>query len=166
MWKQLAIGAGVTAAVVGVGTAALATTGDTTSGSPTTTSTTASTAPTAPSAAKHPGHPALRRALGRRSVVHGQIVTQNPKTKQFVTHDVIKGSVSSVSPTSITVKAADNTSETFAVTSDTKVRTRTAGKPGSGKAATIGDVKQGDTVAVVGTGSTTLTATQIVDGLK
>jgi hypothetical protein len=161
MWKQIALGAGVTAAVVGIGTAALATTGDTTSGSPTGSS---SAAPAATAA--HGKHPRLDRAMARRSVVHGQIVTQNPKTKQFVTHDVIRGSVTAVSSTSITVKASDNTSETFVVDPSTKVRHRTAGKPASGTASTIGAVKSGDQVVVAGTGTGPFTATLIVDGVN
>ena len=81
----------------------------------------------------------------------------------FVTHDAIRGQVTAVSATSITVKAADNVSETYAVTSSTKVRSRADGK---GKAGSIGEVKSGDAVIVLGTGSGTLTATHVLDGTK
>jgi len=156
MWKQIAIGGAVAAAIVGVGTAAVATSGSTTTaGSPATNS--------AASADVLGDHHGLARAIGKR-LVHGQIVTQNPTTHDFVTHDLIQGSVTSVSSTSITVKASDNTSETFVVNSDTKVRLRTAGKPRSGHTGAIGDVKAGDHVIVVGTGTSTFTATAILDG--
>jgi hypothetical protein len=160
MWKKIAIGGAVAAAIVGVGTAAVATSGPTTPGSPTTSTGTAGANSTA--AHKHRG---LARAIGAKRLVHGQIVTQNPKTKQFVTHDLIHGTVSAVSSTSITVTASDKTSETFAVNSGTKVRLRTVGKPGSGHAGSIGDVKTGDQVIVVGTGTSTFTATGILDGV-
>jgi hypothetical protein len=68
--------------------------------------------------------------------------------------------VTAVSPTSITVKAADNTSQTYVVNSSTKVRERANGK---GSDSTINAVHQGDDVAVIGTGTTTLTAKGIVD---
>jgi hypothetical protein len=79
---------------------------------------------------------------------------------------VIRGSVTAVSSTSITVLAADTTSETFVLNADTRVLKRTAGKPGSGAKGAIGDIKTGDQVAVAGTGTTTFTATYIVDGVR
>lgn len=74
-----------------------------------------------------------------------------------------------MSATSITVKAADGVSQTYAVTGDTKVHLR-KNVPGSGKArgngagtaGTIGDVHTGDKVAVTGTGTSSLTAQHIV----
>jgi hypothetical protein len=150
MWKKVAVGAGVAAAVLGVGTAALAVSADTTNGAPAT-----STASNAP-AGRHP----VARALLRHAV-HGQFVTND--NGSFVTHDLIRGTVTAVSPTSITVKAADNTSQTYVVDSSTKVRERANGK---GSASTIGAVHQGDDVAVIGTGTTTLTAKGIVDITK
>jgi hypothetical protein len=162
MWKRIAIGGAVAAAIVGVGTASLAETGSTTTpGSP---APATSGAPNASAGKALRHHPGLARALARRTV-HGQFVTQNPKTKQFVTHDVIRGSVTSVSATSITVLAADKTSETFTVNAATKVWTRTPGQKGSGKKAAIADVKTGDQVIVLGTGASTFTATRIVDGV-
>ncbi|HLY33994.1 MAG TPA: hypothetical protein VKQ07_05640 [Jatrophihabitantaceae bacterium] len=161
MWQKIAITGAVAAAIVGVGTAAVATSGpSTTPGTPTTSSGTNSAAGAAAKGLRK--HPGLARAFGKR-LVHGQVVTQDPNTKQLVTHDFIHGTVSSVSATSITVTAADKTSETFVVNSDTKVRLRTAGK--SGSKGSIGDVKSGDQVIVIGTGTSTFTATGILDGV-
>ena len=151
MWKKIAIGGAVAAAILGSGAAALATSGSAVPGTP--------SASAAPAAAK--GRHPVARALARHTV-HGQFVTRDD-SGGFVTHDVIKGTVTSVSATSITVKAADNTSETYVVSSSTKVRQRSNGK---GTASTIGAVHTGDEVAVVGTGTSTLTATGIVDVTK
>jgi hypothetical protein len=151
MWKKIAIAGGVCAAVAGIGTAAMATSGSSdTSGAPSRTS----GAPSATAAAgEHHAGKALRRAL------HAQWVTQG-KDHAFVTHDAIRGTVTAVSPTSITIQAADNRSETFAVTGDTKVRVRVNGKGAKGA---IAQVHTGDRVAVVGTGTGTLTARGVLD---
>jgi hypothetical protein len=127
--------------------------GPTTSGS----SVTADAATTA-SVGKHP----LAHAIGRRAL-HGQWVTGAVGSSTFTTHDAIKGDVTAVSASSITVKALDNVSQTYVVNSDTKVRQRSGGK---GTDSTIGAVHTGDHVLVVGTGTTTLTATAIVDVRK
>ena len=156
MWKKIAIGGAVAAAILGSGAAALASSGSAVPGTPTAGTPAAATA----SAAAKGRHP-IARALARHTV-HGQFVTRD-SSGGFVTHDVIKGTVTSVSATSITVKAADNTSETYVVNSSTKVRQRSNGK---GSASTIGAVHTGDDVAVVGTGTSTLTATGIVDVTK
>lgn len=151
MWKKIAIAGGVCAAVAGIGTAAVATSGSsTTPGTP--------TSPTSASAkAKdHGAAKALRRAL------HAQWVTKD-KDNKFVTHDAIRGTVSAVSATSITVLAEDKTSQTFTVNADTKVRVRTNGK---GAKATISQVHSGDKALVIGTGTTSLTAKGIVDAGK
>jgi hypothetical protein len=85
--------------------------------------------------------------------------------------------VTAVSASSITVKAQDGVTQSYAVTSATKVRLRpvqpkagTAGqagkKPAAGKPATIGDVHTGDQVAVIGTGTGSLIAQHIVDRVK
>lgn len=155
MYQKIAV-AGVTAAVIiGAGTAALATTA-TTSGSPAAAG--ASVASTSPkTAAKHPN---LAR-LGRREV-RAQIVTR-AKDGTFVTHDVISGQVIAVSATSLGVRAADGTVETFVVNSATKVRLRTAGK---GAASSISQVRTGDQVLVLGTGTSTVTAKHVLDVKK
>lgn len=148
MWKKIAIGAAVAAATLGVGTAALAASGSTTAGSP------SPSTKTAGAAAKHPAGRGLARGA-----IHGQWVTGKVGSTTFTTHDEIRGQVSAVSPTSITVKAIDNVSQTYAINSDTKVRVRTAGK---GAAGSIGQVKSGEHVVVRGTGTGTLTATGVL----
>jgi hypothetical protein len=99
-------------------------------------------------------------------------VTQNKKTGMFTTHDAIRGRVTAVSPTSITVRAADSTMETYQVNSSTKVFTRvlrthaskTAGTAQPTRtAASLADVKAGDSVLVGGTGTAALTAVRVVD---
>jgi hypothetical protein len=151
MIKKIAIGAAIVAGVVGIGTAAMATSGSlgTTAGS--------GTAASAVSGAASARHPGLRALAGRG--VHGQVVTKDKDGSGFVTHDFVRGDVTAVSPTSISVKAADGVTEQFVVNSSTKVRVRTNGK---GAAGAIGDVKTGDKVLVVGTGATTFTATHVV----
>ena len=151
MWKKIAIAGGVCAAVAGIGTAAVAT-----SGSSTTPGTPTSSTAKDHSAAKDRGAKALKHAL------HAQWVTKD-KDNTFVTHDAIRGTVSAVSATSITVVAEDKTSQTFTVNADTKVRVRTNGKGAKG---TISQVHSGDKALVIGTGTTTLTAKGIVDAGK
>jgi hypothetical protein len=154
MWKKIAIAGGVCAAVAGIGTAAVATSGSSTiSGAPAS----SSTAPKDHAAGgKDRGLKALRRAL------HAQWVTKD-KDGKFVTHDAIRGTVSAVSATSITILAEDKKRETFTVNADTKVRVRTNGKGAKGA---INQVHTGDKALVVGTGTTTLTARGIVDAGK
>jgi hypothetical protein len=170
MWKKIAIGGAVAAATAGVGMAAVATSGwSTTSGRPVTSGalgTSAAELSGATLASATSGLPARdgRRAgqLLRRAA-HGQWVSRDRKTGRWVTHDAIRGSVTAVSATSITVKAPDNVSETFAVGSGTTVRQRQAGKSSD---STIAAVHTGDDVVVLGTGSGTFTATRIVDVKK
>lgn len=160
MYRRV-LATGVTAAaIVGAGATAMAVTGsDTTSGTPSTASSSAPQNPSGhhPKAGKHGKRHGFGK-LGKR-LVHAQIVTKGKNG--FVTHDLIRGTVSSVSGSSITVLAADRKSETFAVTKDTKVRSRTAGAKGS--ASSISKVAVGDTVFVAGTGTSTLTAKHVVD---
>ena len=101
------------------------------------------------------GTPKAKAGHGKRSelkrALHATWVTRDGKSStSFVTHDAIRGQVTAVSATSITVKAADNVSQTYTVNSSTKVHTRADGK---GKAGTISEVKSGDKVLVVGTGT-------------
>ncbi len=158
MYKQIAIAGMTAAAIIGVGTAALAESG-TTSGSPT------PAAASSTASAKHAGHGGRGwHAKFDRRALHGQFVTHG-KNKSFVTHDVLRGQVSSVSGNTIVVTAADKTSETFVANSATTVRVRTAGKGAKGA---ISQVAHGDQVLVVGTGtgSGPYTATHIVDFKK
>ena len=160
MIKKIAIGGLVAAAIVGVGTAALAETGS--SRSATAGAASAVTSGQL-STGKMGGGKAERLLAGlARRVVHGQFVTKG-KDSTYVTHNVIRGTVTSVSATSITVLASDKVSEKFTVDGDTKVRVRTNG---SGSAGTIAQVKSGDTVLVAGTGTGTPTANFVIDSQK
>jgi hypothetical protein len=163
MWKKIAI-AGVTAALIGgAGTAALAA-----SGSGSAPSATGSGSALLASAGHSSGESAaITKALSRhpglirlRNLQHATWVTGDANGS-FVTHDAIHGTVTAISTTSITVKAKDNVSQTYVINSDTKVHSRA-----EHKGASISDVKAGDEVLVAGTGTDTLTATQIVDTAK
>lgn len=143
MWKKVAIAGAVAAGILGAGTAAMAATGSSSSSA-------------APQAKQHP---VVRPML--RNFQHGQWVTR--RNGQDVSHAAIRGTVTAVSSTSITVQAADTTSWTYAVTGQTKVAERTNGK-GSGKAGTVSDVRTGDRVMVTGTQTgPTRTAAHILD---
>lgn len=178
MLKKIVLAASAAAVVLGAGTAALATSGG--SGSPSAAGAPAAApaapgnaAPgnAAPGNARGKGHRPALRALGR--ALHGQWVTPDrDHPGAFVTHDAIRGEVTAVSATSITVKALDGVSQTYAVTDATKVHLR-KNTPGLGKGrgnggtpGKISDVHTGDKVAVAGTGTTSLTAAHIVDGAK
>lgn len=154
MLKKIVIAGSAAAVVLGAGTAALAASGSTSPSAPSSSSSTAA----GKAKAGHAKRSELRRAL------HASWVTRDGKNStSFVTHDAIRGQVTAVSATSITVKAADNVSETYALNSSTKVHSQADGK---GKAGTISEVKSGDTVVVLGTGSGTMTATHVLDGAK
>jgi hypothetical protein len=152
-YRTIAIAGATAAVIIGAGTAALATSGDT-SGS----------GGTAHSAGNH--RP-LRRELARHAV-HGQVVTHNAKNG-YVTHDAIRGTVTAVSSSSLTVKASDGYVETFTIGKQTHVRLRTAGTRG-GKPGTISDVKTGATVGVLGRvpekSTANPTATIVLDGIR
>jgi hypothetical protein len=152
MWKTIAV-VGASAAIIGgVGTAALAASGTT---PPPSTSSSSSVS-------QSPANGSTTSAVNRlRRAVHATWVSENKKTKTFTTHDTIRGRVTAVSDTSITVRAADNVSETYVLNARTKVHTRA-----EKSAASISDVKSGDPVWVAGTGTTTLTAARVVDTRK
>jgi len=144
MYRNVLVGGLTAAAILGAGGTALALTGsDGSSGSG-----------SSHSAAGHVGGKA--RLLRRLS--HAEIVTRN--AQGFVTHELIKGTVTAVSSSSITVQAADKTSETFTVNGDTKVRVRSGGK---GAASSIDKVATGDQVFVAGVGASTPTAKHVID---
>lgn len=110
--------------------------------------------------AKAGKHHGLAKRLER--VAHAQWVSKDGKTGTFVTHDAVRGDVSAVSGTSITIKAADGTSETYVVNGATKVHVK--GDKGAAKTpGSISKVKVGDRVGVLGTGAGTMTATQVID---
>jgi hypothetical protein len=155
MWKTIAA-IGATAAIIGgAGTAAYAASGTATPTPSTQASVSSAPSTSTASTGKHPGRNRIRRS------VHATWVTQNKKTKTFTTHDAIRGQVTSVSPTSITVRAADNVTETYVVALTTKVHTRNLKS-----AASISDVHPGDPVFVGGTGTTTLSAVRVIDVKK
>jgi hypothetical protein len=182
MWKKIAVIGGTAAIIGGAGTAAFAS-----SATATSTPSPSSTSAASDSAAAVPNPEAGRRTRADRirQAVHATWVTQNKRTKAFTTHDAIRGLVTAVSPTSITVRAADSTTQTYLVTARTKVFTRAArteasktpaSKTAAPKTATrtalprtavsIADVKTGDSVLVAGTGTTTLSAVRVVDVRK
>jgi hypothetical protein len=149
--RRILISGVTAAAILGTGAGALAVSGtDQTSGTP---------AKTSHAAGKH----AIAKAL-RRHAVHGQIVTKGKDG--YVRHDGVTGVVTAVSASAIGVKAADGYTETFTVTSDTKVRRRSDGK---GAPSTLSAVKTGDTVAVFGRAESEharATARLVLDGVK
>lgn len=150
MYRNILVGGLTVAAILGAGGTALALTGD---------NTTSGQASTSAHAAAAPAAKGRARLLKRLS--HAQIVTSGKKG--FVTHELIKGTVTAVSATSITVQAADRTSETFTVDKATKVRVRSGG---SGAPSSIGQVAKGDHVFVAGTGTGTPVAKHVIDVKK
>lgn len=160
MLKKIIVTAALGATVVGGGTAALANPSSANTSSASSSTTNASSAKNS-SAKNKAAHKRLRGLrLGRALLATW--VTKNVKTSAVVTHDAIHGTVSSVSATAITLRAADGVRQTYRVNSATKVVRRTTKAAPS----TIGAVKVGDHAVVVGTGTSTLTARRIVDGLK
>jgi hypothetical protein len=158
MWKTIAV-VGATAGIIGgAGTAALAASGTTTPTPSASLSSSASNNSTNMSTTSAGRHGALYRL---RRAVRATWVSENNKTKIFTTHDAIRGQVTAVSATSISVMSADNVTETYVLNSGTKVHTRA-----EKTAASISDIKSGDPVWVAGTGTTTLTASRVVDTKK
>jgi len=103
-----------------------------------------------------------RMAVSRlRGAVHATWVSQDKKAGTFTTHQAIRGQVTAVSSTSITVRAADSMTETYDLNASTKVHSRA-----TKAAASISDITTGDRVLVAGTGTTTLTAVRVVEAKK
>lgn len=151
MYRRVLIGGVTAAAILGAGGTAMAMTGSgTTTGTPSSSS--SSSSPTQPGAKGRAGRALLRH------LSHGQIVTHGKDG--YVAHDLINGTVTAVSTSSITVQASDKVSEMFAVNKDTKVRTRTKGNATD---SSISAVHKGDHVLVAGTGAHAFTAKHIVD---
>jgi hypothetical protein len=137
--RKVALGvAGVVAAGV-LGTAGVAAATSDSTPAPS-----ASAAPSSSAAPKadHPkaGHKKARRGLIGRGM-HGEWVVKGKDGKP-VTLETVRGTVTAVGASSVTVKAEDGFTATFAANSDTKVR-------GAG-ADSLGDVKVGTRTAVVG----------------
>ncbi len=96
------------------------------------------------------------RGPGMGPGIHGTFVTPDKAGTGYQTIDTQKGSVTDVSPTSITVKSKDGFTKTYVVTSTTDV---------NGKAGDIATVKTGDDVAILGIESgSDVNAQQIFDG--
>jgi hypothetical protein len=127
--------------------------------------TTSTAAPGAPAKAVKGGpfgRDAGRRILGNvKNFQHAEWVTKGD-ANAYVTHEAILGQVTAVSATSVTVKSADGTSMTFAVTADTKVHQRRAKGASAPATRTIADVKTGQTVLVGGVKSPELTAKNVL----
>ena len=157
MWKKVAV-VGVTAVIISAaGTAAVAASGTDTP-IPSASSSSAAPVTSADGSQAVAGRCAAVDRL--RRTAHATWVSED-KAKTLTTHDAIRGQVTAVSATSITVEAADHVTETYVINADVKVRDR-ANKT----AASILDVKSGDPVWVTGTGTTTLTATHVIDAKK
>jgi len=169
MWSKTIIGGVAGVALLGTGGFALAsanaatqTAGRTPQVASTATATSGPAAAT-PAAKKRHDKKAVSEAH-LRGVQHGEWVTKD-KTGAFVTREAIHGSITAVSASSITVKAQDGVSLTFAVTADTKVRVRAtdkAAQKAKGTDAKITDVKAGQQAVVSGTGKGSLTAGHVV----
>ena len=159
MYRKIFATAGTAVAIVGVATAALATSGS----DPSTTSGTGHAS--GQSGSHHNRRHELHAIL--RHVLHGEVTTKG--RDGYVTHSGVRGAVTAVSPTSITVKAVDGYTETFTLSADTKVRERTPGRRGA-TSGTVSDVKQGDQVAVLGKApehsSAPPVARVVIDGLR
>lgn len=146
MWKKILVSGAVGAAILGAGGTALAATGGSTPSPP----------PTTSSSPKATGHHPKAHKDARAMLRHTVQATWVTKGKSgFVTHDAIRGVVKTAG-SSITVLAADGTSETYVVNSATKVHHR-------GDKTSTAPVQVNDRVEVLGTGTNPLTATQIVD---
>ena len=156
MYRKILVGGVTAAAILGAGTAALATTGsDTTSGTPAASS--SSAAPSSHAQAKNGKgkHSPLRRAA------HAKITVKTKKG--YVTRDLINGTVTAVSSTSITVQAGDKTTETFVVGKTTKVVARATTKGAKPTASSIAKVTKGQHVVVTGIGTSKPVARRVVD---
>ncbi len=154
--KTLAV-AGTAAAVLGIGGTAMAMSGDHTVAGSAVTPAAAQQAAKADKGEKGKdkakGHALLRR------LEHGQFVTKGKDGA--VTHTLWRGTVTAVSPTSVTVQAADKKSQTYVVGKETKVKERVKGqKPAD---SSISKIAKGDQVMVTGTGTPTVTARAIVE---
>jgi hypothetical protein len=94
----------------------------------------------------------------RHAGIHGEFTVRN-KSGAFVVLDTQRGTVTGNNGTQLTVKSADGFPATYTVGSSTVIRK-------DGAKATVGDLKVGDTVGVVGVKSgDTVTARAVRDGV-
>lgn len=162
MWRKIALAGATAAVIIGAGGAALATSGTTVAGSPGAPA--ASAAPAAPGTSGTSGHGRHAGLRAERHVLHGQFVTRaRGSASTYVTHTVIRGSVTAVSATSLTVRAVDGVTQTFTVNGKTVVHRRGTAK---GTNAGIGAVTTGAQVFVAGTGTDPVTATHVLLAAK
>ena len=125
MIRKTVLAAGIGAVVLlGASGVAVAAESDTTPTTPT-----PSSGPTSPTPTPTPSPTAQPHRNGRHGNVafpgeFAQWTTFDAKTNTSTVHDGIRGQVSSVSASSITVKAANGTAQTFAVDANTAVRAR------------------------------------------
>ena len=150
--RIIAVGVGAVVVAGGVTVGGVAAADSATSSTHSTSTTTSTTGTATASTRHHRRHPLARRAL------HGEFVVRGKGGKD-VTVDMVRGKVTAVSPTSITVAARDGYSATYAVTSKTRVHVR--GQKGK---QSISVVKTGDRAGVFATkAGTALDARAVVD---
>ncbi|MDQ6687917.1 MAG: hypothetical protein M3Z50_10000 [Actinomycetota bacterium] len=138
-WKLVA-GAAVTATAFGAGTLAA-------------TPSLANPSAASPSPNTHPGKthaPAKHAGFGHALVRARRIVHAEWVTRDGIHHYAIRGKVTAVSPTSITVLARGGLRETYLVSSDTAVRVLRDGHKGKDA---IGEVTVGEDALVAGNGT-------------
>lgn len=127
------------------------------------------TSPATPSPGKARPFPVLPRGIAGPGI-HGEFTVKN-KDGSYTTLVSQRGTVQSVSDSSISVKSDDGFTQSYAITSSTTIvklpasGTGTQGRRPSPQTIKATDLKAGDTVAVSGTKSgTTVTATRIIGG--
>jgi hypothetical protein len=155
--RAIALSGAAAVGLAGVGLAAgvaLADSGSTPT--PTPKSSASAAPPAAAGKAAKKGNGKGKPALAGQHILHGEFVTKNKSS--VVTVDMQRGSVTAVSPTSITLKSADGFTATYAVTAGAKVRMHGGGK-------TIADVKVGDAATVLASkNGTALSVTKLSVG--
>jgi hypothetical protein len=156
--RKLALGvAGVVAAGV-LGTAGVAA-ATSEPGTPTPAASLAPSSPGTPGTADKTGKTGAKKHKARAAAIarglHGEWVVKGKDGKP-VTLVTIRGQVTAAGPTSVTVKAEDGFTATFAATADTKVR--------GADAKSMADVKVGVKSVIVGvkSGNTTTARTVLV----
>jgi hypothetical protein len=153
MRRTVLVAAAGAVALVGAGSAVAASPGSVTSGRPVGGTALAAVSAAGDSqSAKPTARPQRWRHLLRR-VQHAQVATSGRNGS--VLYDAIRGAVSAVSPTSLTVRATDSFQQTFLLSpSATRVRIRpaqaAAPNAGKGKPGSLSDIHVGDEVFALG----------------
>lgn len=159
MWSKATIGGVAAAALLGATGVTVATAHASSTTTPQSSPTSTATATKDPKAAKKAAAAGKHRD-GRG--LHAEWVTKDKASGAFVTHEAIRGSVTDVSPTAITVKAEDGVSQTYSISAQTTVGLAKTAKDAKRSDGQISDVKTGQQVAVTGTGKDSPAATHIV----